>query len=359
MLTAWLGNAQITKEEQTKLIVHIVDSINKANLEANKMVVTAPVETKTPEKKSKLYNMSAKGIGFTAADSLFQMNMGLRIQSRAGYFKSEDSDGFVEGEVRRMRLKFNGFVVDPKFSYKIELGFSAGDMGVIKAGQNENVILDAVFYYKPTKNWSLGFGQTKLPGNNQRVISSGSLEFTDRTINNAEFNIDRDFGFFIDYKTHHADRFSYSVITALTKGEGRNWTITQDEGVSLTGKLELFPLGTFTNNGNLFEADLEREKTIKWMISGAYNQNNAAIRTRGQLGNLLFAPRTLRSTFFDTMLKYNGWAAEASYMSRDNDNPITYDPINASKTSVVVAGHGFDTQLSYLFPSNIGISGRY
>ena len=95
------------------------------------------------------------------------------------------------------------------------------------------------------------------------------------------------------------------------------------------------------------------------MISGAYNQNNAAIRTRGQLGNLLFAPRTLRSTFFDTMLKYNGWAAEASYMSRDNDNPITYDPINASKTSVVVAGHGFDTQLSYLFPSNIGISGRY
>jgi hypothetical protein len=38
-------------------------------------------------------------------------------------------------------------------------------------------------------------GQTKLPGNNQRVVSSGSLEFTDRTINNSRFNIDRDFVF--------------------------------------------------------------------------------------------------------------------------------------------------------------------
>jgi hypothetical protein len=43
------------------------------------------------------------------------------------------------------------------------------------------------------------FGQTKLPGNNQRVVSSGSLEFTDRTINNSRFNIDRDFGLFLDY----------------------------------------------------------------------------------------------------------------------------------------------------------------
>ena len=355
-----MGNAQITKEEQTKLIVHIVDSINKVNAtKLDKNIQTLNVETKVPEKKSKLYKMSAKGIGFTAADSTFQMNMGLRIQSRAGFIKVQDEEGVVEGEVRRMRLKFNGFVVEPKFSYKIELGFSAGDLGVIKAGQNENIILDAVFYYKPDKHWTIAFGQTKLPGNNQRVISSGSLEFTDRTINNAEFNIDRDFGFFLDYKTHHSEKFSYSLIGALTKGEGRNWTITQDDGISLTGKAELFPLGTFTNNGSLFEADLEREKTLKWMISGAYSQNNGAIRTRGQLGNLLFAPRTLRSVFIDTMLKYNGWAAEGSYMSRNSDDPITYDPINASKTSVVVAGHGFDSQLSYLFPSNIGISGRY
>ena len=358
-MATWISNAQITKEDQTKLIVHIVDSINKVNLEANKKTTTVTTETNSSKKKSKLYEMSAKGIGFTAADSTFQLNMGLRIQSRAGYFKSENADAVVEGEVRRLRLKFNGFVVNPKFSYKMELGFSAGDMGVIKAGTNQNVVLDAVFFYKPNENWVFAFGQTKLPGNNQRVISSGNLEFTDRTINNAEFNIDRDFGFFLDYKREHKDKFSYVLKGAATKGEGRNWTVTADDGICLTGKLEMFPLGTFTNHGSDFEADLEREKTLKWMISGAYSQNNDAIRTRGQLGSVLYAHRTLNSLFFDTMLKRNGWAFEGSYMSRTAANPVTYDPLDSSRTSVVVAGYGIDTQLSYVFPSNFGIAGRY
>jgi hypothetical protein len=92
-----------------------------------------------------------------------------------------------------MRLKLDGFVYNPKFGYKVELGFSARDIGTVAVGNSGNVILDGVFY-KPTK--TIGFGQTKLPGNNQRVVSSGSLEFTDRTINNSRFNIDRDFGVF-------------------------------------------------------------------------------------------------------------------------------------------------------------------
>jgi hypothetical protein len=29
----------------------------------------------------------------------------------------------LEGEIRRMRLKLDGFVYNPKFGYKVELGF--------------------------------------------------------------------------------------------------------------------------------------------------------------------------------------------------------------------------------------------
>ncbi|UFH36515.1 porin [Flavobacterium acetivorans] len=319
------------------------------------------IEGKTSEKKasSKNYFNSDKKLGFTAQDSLFQVNIGVRVQSRAGYQKTDGQAGAVEGEIRRMRLKFDGFVYNPKFGYKIELGFSAGDLGVIKAGENQNVILDGVLFYKPTKNWSIGFGQTKLPGNNQRVISSGALEFTDRTINNSKFNIDRDFGLFIDYGKENPNHFTYAVKGALTKGEGRNWTKTKDDGISLTGKLELFPLGSFTKNGSHFEADLAREKTPKLLISGAFNQNNNARRSQGQLGNDLFEARTLQSFFFDTMLKYNGWAASANYMSRRADNPITRNPLDNTKTQAVFVGEGVDTQLSYLFPSKYQIAGRY
>ncbi|WP_040473723.1 porin [Flavobacterium frigoris] len=316
--------------------------------------VTKPVEKKT---ESNQYLNSSKKLGFTAKDSLFQVNIGFRIQSRAGYIKTEGESGVIEGEIRRMRLKLDGFVYNAKFGYKVELGFSAKDMTAF--GNDGNVILDGVLFYKPTKNWLIGFGQTKLPGNNQRVISSGSLEFTDRTINNSKFNIDRDFGLFLDYSLQDEDHFSYSLKGAITKGEGRNYTKNLNDGISLTGKVELFPLGAFTKNGSHFEGDLLREKTPKLMLSGAFSQNNNAGRSQGQLGDDLFEARTLQSVFFDAMFKYNGWSAETSYMSRMTDDAITVNPLDITEKQAVFVGHGIDTQLSYVFPSKYSLAARY
>jgi hypothetical protein len=317
--------------------------------------------TEKPTTKSELnqYLSSSKKLGFTEKDSLFQVNIGFRVQSRAGFEKTDGESAIVEGEIRRMRLKLDGFVYNPKFGYKVELGFSARDIGTVAVGNSGNVILDGVLFYKPTKNWTIGFGQTKLPGNNQRVVSSGSLEFTDRTINNSRFNIDRDFGLFLDYSHQKPNSFSYDLKGAITKGEGRNWVKTEDDGIALTGKVELFPLGAFTKNGSLFEGDLLREKTVKWMISGAFSQNNNAVRSQGQLGSSLFEARTLQSLFFDTMFKYNGWAASAAYMSRMTDNAITVNPLDRTKTQAVFVGDGIDTQLSYVFPSNYQVAGRF
>lgn len=319
------------------------------------------VNTQKSTTKSELnqYLSSSKKLGFTEKDSLFQVNIGFRVQSRAGFEKTDGESAIVEGEIRRMRLKLDGFVYNPKFGYKVELGFSARDIGTVAVGNSGNVILDGVLFYNPTKNWTIGFGQTKLPGNNQRVVSSGSLEFTDRTINNSRFNIDRDFGLFLDYSHQKPNSFSYDLKGAITKGEGRNWVKTEDDGIALTGKVELFPLGAFTKNGSLFEGDLLREKTVKWMISGAFSQNNNAVRSQGQLGSSLFEARTLQSLFFDTMFKYNGWAASAAYMSRMTDNAITVNPLDRTKTQAVFVGDGIDTQLSYVFPSNYQVAGRF
>ncbi|MCG9792211.1 porin family protein [Flavobacterium algicola] len=305
------------------------------------------------------YYNSGKKLGFTAVDSLFQVNIGFRVQSRIGYGKDEGQSGVAEGEIRRMRLKLDGFVVSPKFGYKVELGFSARDIGTVAVGNSGNVILDGVFFYKPSSDLKFAFGQTKLPGNNQRVISSGSLELTDRSINNSKFNIDRDFGIFVEYAKTKKDKFYYGLKGAISKGEGRNWVKTSDDGIALTGKVELFPLGAFTKNGSNFEADLMREKTPKLMLSGAFSQNNNALRSQGQLGSSLYESRTLKSVFADLVFKYNGWSASAAYMSRTTDDAITRDAADASLTQAVFVGHGFDGQVSYLFPSEYQIIGRY
>jgi hypothetical protein len=304
------------------------------------------------------YYNYGKGVGITSPDSIFQFNIRFRMQNRATYIQNEDEDGAISGEIRRLRLRFDGYVGDPRFIYAIQLSFAPGDVGPVEPGENINIIRDAVVFYRPNKRWNFGFGQTKLPGNRQRVNSSGGLQLTDRSINNARFNIDRDFGFQVHHQIEDMNKFSYAVRTAITTGEGRNSTDKPDNGLAYTGKVELYPLGAFTKDGAFFEGDLKREAKPKLMLSGAYQYNDMARRTGGQLGLDLYDKRDMQTLLLDGMLKYNGWAFMTAYMQRTADNPITVNPDDATDIRFIATGHGFDYELSYLFPSNYELIGR-
>ncbi|MFV8361342.1 porin [Flavobacterium sp. LS1P3] len=306
------------------------------------------------------YYSFGKGIGITSPDSLYQLNIRFRMQNRVTYSENGSEDGVYDGQIRRLRLRFDGYVGSPKFLYAVQLSFAPGDVGEIQEGENINIIRDAVVFYRPNKNWNISFGQTKLPGNRQRVNSSGGLQLTDRSINNARFTIDRDFGFQVHNMNEFKDKFSYNLKTAVSTGEGRNITGNADAGVAVTGKVELLPFGAFSRDGTYFEGDIVREKKPKLMLSGAFQQNNHAKRTQGQLGNDLFEARTMKSVMLDAMLKYNGWAAMSSYMSRTtSSNAITVNPDDILQSNYAYVGNGFDHQLSYNFPSNYEIIGRY
>src|SRR5690606_32108057 len=202
---------------------------------------------------------------------------------------------------------------------------------------------------------------TKLPGNRQRVNSSGSLQLTDRSINNAQFNIDRDFGFQANYFQQQKDQFSYNIKTAVSSGNGRNWS-GKDNNVALTGKLELLPFGTFKKGGDYFEGDIQREEKPKVMLSGVLHTNFDANAARGEQGDKLYENRNLQSVFIDAIGKYNGWAGMVSYMNRTTDNPLTVgeNSDGLQETRYVFAGEGMDYQLSYTFPvSHYEIIGRF
>lgn len=305
------------------------------------------------------YYNYGKGVGLTSPDSLFQFNIRFRMQNRLTYLANEDEEPAYEALIRRLRLRFDGYVGDPKIVYVIQLSFAPGDVGELEEGGNLNVIRDAIVFYRPNKHWNIGFGQTKLPGNRQRVNSSGALQFTDRSINNANFNIDRDFGLQVYYLNEYRDKASYNVKTAISTGEGRNWTQEPDNGLAFTGKLEFFPFGTFQNDGTLFEGDIKREDKPRLMLSGVYHYNQKARRAFGTLGDDLFESRDLKSVFLDAMLKYDGWAFQTAYMNRNAKNPITVNPEDITEQEFVFTGDGFDAQLSYIFPSNYELIGRF
>lgn len=305
------------------------------------------------------YYSYGKGLGITSPDSIFQLNIRFRMQNRLTYIDNEGEEGAYEAMIRRLRLRFDGYVGDPKIIYVIQLSFSPNDVGTIEDGENLNVIRDAIVFYRPNEHWNIGFGQTKLPGNRQRINSSGALQLTDRSINNARFNIDRDFGLQIYYLNEVLTQFSYNVKTAISTGEGRNWTQEPDNNLAFSGRLELFPLGAFVNNGTLFEGDLVRENTPKLLFAGGYHFNQKARRTQGTIGNNLFEKRDMTSLFFDTVFKYDGLAFQGSYMNRKSGDPITVNPDDFSDTRFVYVGNGYDAQLSYLFHNNYELIGRY
>jgi phosphate-selective porin OprO and OprP len=307
------------------------------------------------------YYSYGQGLGLTTPDSTFRLNIRFRMQNRASYADGEGRDPAIDAAVRRLRLRFDGFVGDPRFLYAIQLSFAPGDVGEVVEGDNINIIRDAVMFWQPNRYWSVGFGQTKLPGNRQRVNSSGALQLTDRSINNARFSIDRDYGVHLYYQNEDRNRPSFSIKTAVSTGEGRNWTRDPDTKLAWTAKLEFFPFGTFLNNGTLFEGDLAREEDPRLMISGVVHYNQGARRTRGQLGDDLFEPRDMTSLMIDAMLKYRGWSLMGAWMTRRSGDPVTVHPDDPSLIRYVFAGNGYDLQASYLFAGSGGyeLIGRY
>ncbi|MES2565756.1 MAG: porin [Bacteroidota bacterium] len=305
------------------------------------------------------------GLGFATPDSSYSISVRFRIQNRF-LMNTKDEDhletGSWEARVRRCRLSFTGHVVNPKWSYYLQLSFSRGDMDWSDAdasvqNTSPNVVRDAMIFYKPVTNLQLGLGQGKLPGNRQRIISSGAQQFYDRSIVNSNFTTDRDFGVFVTYITHLGKTFTILTKLAATSGEGRN-SVSSNPGLAYTGRLELLPLGIFTDGGDYYEGDLVREPKPKISIAGGYQLNDMAVRTGGQLGKDLLATRSFNVYMADFLFKYRGIALSSEYIRRDTDgSPLVTG--SDGKTKTIVTGDGINTQLSYCFRNMFEIALRH
>lgn len=322
-------------------------------------------QQETPTKFGKgMLNLMAK-------DSSWSVKFAPRIQFRAMSSWDHDGDQYGKAEqnylIRRARLKFGGFAYSPKLKYKIELGLSNRDI----SGANQftsnapRYILDAVIMWNFYENFELWVGQTKLPGNVERVVSSGNLQLIDRSQLNSRFNIDRDVGIQLRHSAMLSDKFMIREKVAISQGEGRNITSGNLGGNQYTGRLEFLPFGKFKSKGDYVQADLKREAKPKLMVGVTYDYNQDAVKDRSNQGSYMatetgFYETDISTLFVDAMFKFNGFSFMGEYANRDADAPIAVETDGVTETGdVVQVGSAFNLQAGYLFKSNYEVAGRF
>lgn len=316
---------------------------------------------------SQIGNVSyKKGLAFTD-DSTFKVKVNFRVQTLAeSNFASNGKEANTKVLTRRSRLKFNGYAFDPKFVYKFELGMSNRDIGnkheVAETNSGSRLILDAVVKYKYSKNVTLWFGQTKLPGNRERVISSQSLQFVDRSLVNSRFNIDRGTGAQIHTKHKVGKQAVLKLAGAWSMGEGRNITANNAGGFEYTGRLQFLPFGEFAKKGDFFASDLAREKKPKLAIAVAYDYNNEASRQKGNLGAYVEDTASgdrvlsdLNTLFVDLHFKYQGFSLMAEYADKVGNGKSN----NVTSKKNFGTGSGLNVQAGYLLKNNFEFAARY
>jgi len=314
-------------------------------------------------------NRFGKGlVNVVAKDSSYSLVFAARFQSLyTSQWEFPHYEEFESGDsnflIRRARLKFDGFAFSPKLVYKLEVGLSNRDISgtSVYTGNTPRYVMDAVLKWNFFENFELWAGQTKLPGNRERVISSANLETVDRSLVNSRFNIDRDMGMQLHHSIELGTNFLIREAFAFSQGEGRNVTTGNLGGYQYTGRVEALPFGDFSDYTG---ADLSREQTPKLSVGLTYDHNSNAVRTRSNSGTYMvndlgFHEADINTLFLDAMFKYNGWSVMAEYADRESDNPVAVNSDGTPTGAVVNVGDGFNIQSGYVFKNNFQVTGRY
>lgn len=335
----------IAQDAAAQTHVASTDSIRRVPAPASTdSVRRAPAPAPTAVAAS-IVTVGDRGIVFASPDSRTKLTLRARVQNLAEVVTTTEQN-LAAREIsmapRRVRLRLDGSILDPRLTLKLQLSFSRRDQDFDET-QAANVVRDAVAYWRFNPSFQVGFGQTKLPGNRQRVVSSSELQFAERSIVNNRFTMDRDQGLFTRLD-RQLGRVRYNVQYALSLGEGRNQP-KQTAGVSNTVRMEVLPFGAFTDGGDYFEGDLLREKSPKVSFGMSYGANSRTTRAGGQLGAALWEARSMETVYFDALFKYRGFAAYSELAGRTADTPVTKK--SGQPNRYIYTGRGQLVQVSY------------
>ncbi|MEQ8276537.1 MAG: porin [Deltaproteobacteria bacterium] len=305
------------------------------------------------------------GHGAIARSADGQFALAIRIRGQMRHTARAPSSGAARQafEIRRARIVLAGHLFGPESRFKLELGLSPADLGVVdnlSADPDERAtrrtpLLDLYFELRHLRDLTVRIGQYKLPSNRQRVISSGNLQLVDRSIVNPEFTLDRDLA--IDLRSRDLfglDLFRYYLGVAIARG--RDSRGFDDFGMMYFGRVEVLPFGHFADYS---EVDFARTEKLRASFGAAYAfiDNSIGLRRPSDPAPAEGGTTDNHVVVADTIVKYAGLTLQSELgWRRGRRNVIT----NNQDVTPARNGWGTMVQLGYLFGAHpIEVAARY
>ncbi len=311
------------------------------------------------------------GLNFSFNEGDYQFNFGGFIQPSYIYSKVDGMDADNEFNAKRTYLIIGGKAVKEKVSFLVQMDYSLSDP-----------LLDAWVAYHPFESTTISFGQKQTFVNNREMLyREDKLQFTDRSLLSQTLsNTGREFGVFIDTKFTIGEKFGIVPMFALTSGDGRNsfGSDTRDTdlgGLKVGGRLDVYPLGYFTEGNDLYSADIAHEESLKFVLGAAASQNSGASNAVGEgHGDFLLYDANgnislpnYSQVYADFLLKYNGFSFLGEYVNAsacgidevyidDSGNEILAP---GQISEILALGDSYNLQLGYVTKSGFSFDFRY
>jgi hypothetical protein len=311
------------------------------------------------------------GLNFSFNEGNYQFNFGGFVTPTYSYSKVSGRDGENTFNARNAFLILSGKAVKEKVSFLVQTDYS-----------QTQPLLDAWLAYHPTENITITFGQKQTFVNNREMTyREDRLQFTDRSLLSQNLsNTGREFGVFVETKFKIGGQFGIAPMAAVTSGDGRNsfGSDSRDTdlgGLKIGGRLDLYPLGYFTEGNDLFSADLAHEETLKFVIGAAASKNTGASNANGEghgdfflynaNGNDNFPDYS--QVYIDLLLKYKGFSFLAEYANASAEGlDLVYTDEAATQilapqqiSEFLVLGDSYNLQTGYVTKSGFGFDLRY
>ena len=311
-----------------------------------------------------LHFRPGSGLRIQSGDRRF--GLGISVRGALLYAAHVDDDASVQHglSIRRARVTFTGNLFGENNRFKLELALSPRDRG-IKDNLDDTVahssLLDYYLDFTHLRDINVRLGHYKLPFSRQRVVSSANLQMVDRSIANAEFNVDRDIG----VEAYSGDLLGVGRLryhAGVYMGRGRDGQgLEEAPHLLYVGRVELLPLGLFDDYD---EVDFERGAP-RLSLGAGYAFADEGQGNRGNRGPRPADGGTTDAHLatVDAVFMWAGFSARAEILWR-NGRRHTGDAVDEDgapvPTEAARDGWGGFVQAGYLLPmAPVELSARY